>query len=139
MTRSAVTAFALDIVLVALFAAIGRASHDSAPFGLGLVTTAWPFLAALVVGWVVTLAWRRPAAPVRTGLGVWAVTVAGGMVLRAVTGQGTALPFIIVATLTLLLLLVGWRVVATLMQARRRAQDGRSSHRAPSAPHAGRS
>ncbi|MCR2815249.1 DUF3054 domain-containing protein [Microbacterium jiangjiandongii] len=136
MTRSAVTAFALDVVLVALFAAIGRASHDSAPLGLGLATTAWPFLAALVVGWLVTLAWRRPAAPVRTGLGVWAITVAGGMVLRAVSGQGTALPFIIVATLTLLLLLVGWRVVAAGV---RRARSARSSHASPSAPGTGRS
>ncbi|MCR2812650.1 DUF3054 domain-containing protein [Microbacterium sp. zg.Y1090] len=121
MIRSALTAFALDVVLVTLFAAVGRASHDSAPFGIGLATTAWPFLAALAVGWLVTLAWRRPAAPVRTGLGVWAITVAGGMLLRAASGQGTALPFIIVATLTLLLFLVGWRVIATLVQARRRA------------------
>ncbi|MDL5485803.1 DUF3054 domain-containing protein [Microbacterium wangruii] len=121
MIRSALTAFALDVVLVTLFAAVGRASHDSAPFGIGLATTAWPFLAALAVGWLVTLAWPRPAAPVRTGLGVWAITVAGGMLLRAASGQGTALPFIIVATLTLLLFLVGWRVIATLVQARRRA------------------
>ena len=122
MTRSALTAFGLDVVLVVAFAAIGRASHDSAAFGIGLATTAWPFLAALAGGWLVTLGWRRPAAPVRTGLGVWAITVAGGMLLRAVSGQGTALPFIIVATLTLLLFLVGWRLVAAAVVRGRRRQ-----------------
>lgn len=136
MTRTVIGAFALDAVLVVAFAAIGRASHDSAAFGIGLVTTAWPFLVALLVGWLATRAWRAPAAPVRTGLGVWVLTVAGGMVLRALSGQGPAVPFIIVATLTLLVMLVGWRVVAALVSRTRRA---RSSQTSPSAPVAGRS
>lgn len=105
-------AFVADLVLVGIFAAIGRASHDSAPFGLGLLQTLWPFAVALVIGWIAVLAWRRPLAPVRTGLTVAAITVAGGMLLRALSGQGTALPFVIVATITLLVFLVGWRLVA---------------------------
>lgn len=120
--RSIALAFGLDAVLVVVFAALGRASHDSAVFA-GLWGTAWPFLAGLVAGWLVTLGWRRPAAPVRTGLGVWIVTVVGGMLLRAASGQGTAVPFIIVAMLTLLVLLVGWRVAAVVVRrvrARRR-------------------
>jgi hypothetical protein len=104
---------------VIAFAAIGRASHDSDVW-TGLWQTAWPFLAALVAGWLVTLAWRAPAAPVRTGLGVWAVTVGGGMLLRAASGQGTALPFIIVAAATLLVALVGWRVIAFAVRRGRR-------------------
>ena len=56
----------------------------------------------------------------RTGLGVWAVTVGGGMLLRAATGQGTALPFIIVASVTLLVALVGWRVIAAIVRRARR-------------------
>ena len=118
MARVTVWAALADVVIVVVFAAIGRASHDEAVFGaggLGLLETSWPFLAALVVGWLVTLAWRRPLAPVRTGLGVWIVTVAGGMLLRGVSGQGTALAFVIVASVTLLVLLVGWRVAATLV------------------------
>ncbi|RZI93400.1 MAG: DUF3054 domain-containing protein [Microbacterium sp.] len=102
-----------------VFAATGRASHDSDVWA-GLFTTAWPFLAALVVGWLVTLAWRSPFAPLRTGLGIWAVTVVGGMLLRAASGQGTALPFIVVATLVLGALLVGWRAIAALAARRRR-------------------
>ena len=40
-------------------------------------------------------------------------------------GQGTAVPFVIVATLTLLAVLVGWRLVATLVQ-RGRARRSRT-------------
>jgi hypothetical protein len=39
-----------------------------------------------------------------------------GLLLRAVSGQGTALPFIIVATLTLALFLLGWRSVLALVR-----------------------
>ncbi|HKP08408.1 MAG TPA: DUF3054 domain-containing protein [Microbacterium sp.] len=112
-------ALAVDVVLVIAFAAVGRASHDSDVW-TGLWQTAWPFLAALGIGWLVTRAWRAPAAPVRTGLGVWAITVGGGMLLRWVSGQGTALPFIIVASLTLLVALVGWRVIVAIVRRVRR-------------------
>lgn len=99
-----------------VFAATGRASHEESAFGLGLLTTAWPFLVALTVGWIVTLAWRRPFAIARTGVPVWLITVAGGMLLRWVSGQGTALPFIIVATIVLCVALVGWRAIAALIR-----------------------
>lgn len=114
--RVVVGAFVLDTVLVILFAVIGRASHDSTPFGLGLLQTAWPFLAGLAFGWIVTVAWRHPISVVPTGVGVWALTVGGGMLLRTMTDQGTALPFVIVATLTLALLLIGWRVLAGIVR-----------------------
>lgn len=109
-----------------VFALAGRASHDSDIWG-GLVGTAWPFLGALAAGWLVSLAWRAPRAPLRTGVPVWLVTVAGGMLLRAASGQGTALPFVVVATLTLLVALVGWRVIARIVgnaSARRRTGEG---------------
>jgi hypothetical protein len=120
--QSAGAALSLDIVLVVAFAAIGRASHDSDVWA-GLWQTAWPFLVGLGLGWLVTLAWRAPMAPVRTGLGVWAVTVVGGMLLRALTGQGIAVAFIVVAAVTLLVALVGWRVVAAVV---RRARSRRA-------------
>ncbi len=111
-------------MLVVVFAAIGRATHDGdvlGPFGSGLATTAWPFVAALLIGWAVTRAWRRPTTVVRTGLPVWAITVALGMVLRALSGQGVAVAFIIVATITLAVFLLGWRGLARLAARRRRA------------------
>lgn len=134
MTRTALFALIADVLLVVAFAALGRASHNDPVLGdergLGLAQTAWPFLVALGVGWVVTLAFRKPLAPLRTGVPVWLITVAGGMLLRAVSGQGTAIAFIIVATLTLLLLLVGWRLVATFVARQRaRAHAGATSNR----------
>ncbi|MCM3500318.1 DUF3054 domain-containing protein [Microbacterium sp. P26] len=120
--RAPALALFLDVVLVVVFAAIGRATHDGdvlGPFGSGLATTAWPFVAALLIGWAVTRAWRRPTAVVRAGLPVWAITVALGMVLRALSGQGVAVAFIIVATITLAVFLVGWRGIARLATRRR--------------------
>jgi len=107
-----------DAVLVVAFAAIGMLQHHDGFDSGRLPAVAGPFLLALAVGWVVTLAWRAPTRPVRTGLPVWAVTVAGGMILRALTGGGTAPAFIIVAAVTLLAFLVGWRLVAALVTRR---------------------
>lgn len=128
MTRASVPAFLLDVVLVVAFAATGRASHDSDVL-TGLWQTSWPFLAALVVAWVVVRGWRSPTAIVPTGVVVWVVTVVAGMLLRAVSGQGTALPFVIVATLTLLVLLVGWRLVARGIRSLRSRRGGSSRSR----------
>ena len=120
-TGAIVLAVVLDAALVVAFAAIGRASHDS-DIWAGLGQTAWPFLVGLAVGWVVTVAWRAPAAPMRTGLGVWAATIVIGMLLRATSGQGTAIPFVIVACVILFAALVGWRLVAALVRGARRAR-----------------
>ncbi|MDQ1113443.1 peptidoglycan/LPS O-acetylase OafA/YrhL [Microbacterium testaceum] len=122
--RFPVFALVIDLVLVVVFAAIGRATHDGdvlGPAGSGLATTAWPFVVALLVGWLVTRAWRRPAAIAKTGLPVWAITVALGMVLRALSGQGVAVAFVIVATITLAVMLLGWRGIARLASRSRRA------------------
>lgn len=124
-------AFALDAALVVAFAATGRATHDGDVWS-GLAVTAWPFLAALTAGWLVTRAWRAPSAPVRVGIGVWVTTVVGGMLLRALSGQGTAVAFVVVATLTLFAALVGWRfIVALVRRSRSRAAltERRSSSR----------
>ncbi len=125
MTRSAslLIAAVLDVALVITFAAVGRASHDSAVW-TGLAITAWPFLAALVLGWLIARAWKAPFAPARTGLPVWATTLAGGMLLRVASGQGVAVSFVIVAGIVLAVFLLGWRLVALLLRratTRRRA------------------
>jgi len=108
-------AAALDAVLVVVFAFIGRSSHAEALDPVGLWGTAWPFLVGAAVGWLASRAWRRPLAVWPTGVVVWAATVIVGMLLRAASGQGTAVAFIIVATLTLGLFLVGWRAIALLV------------------------
>lgn len=50
---SSALALVVDAVLIVVFAAIGRATHDGdvlGPAGAGLATTAWPFLVALLLG-----------------------------------------------------------------------------------------
>lgn len=126
--RGVASALAIDAALVLLFAGTGRASHREDVLA-GLWSTAWPFLTALAVGWIVTAAWRRPFAPVRTGAMVWLVTVAGGMILRALVDQGVQVSFVAVAAAVLGAFLVGWRVVATLVRRGRRPRaTGRARH-----------
>lgn len=110
--RVALTA-GLDLLVVAVFTLIGRRTHDE-PLDLGgWLHTAWPFVIGLLVGWaVVALLGRTWPTRVGHGISVWACTVVLGMLLRALSGQGTALPFVIVATLFLGATLVGWRAVA---------------------------
>jgi hypothetical protein len=103
-----------DVCCVLAFVVIGRANHHAGETLAGVTSTAWPFLAGLAVGEVATRAWRRPLALVPTGVGVWAGTVAGGQVLRVISGQGTAVAFIVVSVLFLGLFLLGWRLVAQL-------------------------
>ena len=114
------------------FVAIGRASHDHGESIAGLASTAWPFLAGLAAGWLVTRAWRRPAAIVPAGLGAWLGAVAIGMILRVVAGQGTALAFIGVALAFLGLFLLGWRAAVTAWSRRGRSPATRAHPAAPS-------
>ncbi|MES9538395.1 DUF3054 family protein [Actinomadura sp. NPDC000600] len=109
----------VDVCCVLVFVAIGRASHDEAAGLAGFASTAWPFLAGLGAGWGAMRAWRRPERVWPVGAGVWVSTVAVGMALRAVAGQGTAVAFVIVASVFLGAALLGWRVGARLVAARK--------------------
>lgn len=112
----------LDVCWVLIFVAIGRAAHDEAGGLAGFAGTAWPFLVGLAAGWGGLRAWRRVDALVPTGAGVWAATVAVGMLLRALSGQGVAVAFTVVAALFLGAGLLGWRA-AGRMAARRTAVE----------------
>ncbi|MFG1998926.1 DUF3054 domain-containing protein [Spirillospora sp. NPDC048911] len=113
-----VIAAGLDVCCLLVFVAIGRASHEEAASLSGFGTTAWPFLVGLALGWGVTRGWREPFAFVPAGIGIWAVTVAGGMALRALSGQGTAVAFVIVATVFTGVTLLGWRLAARFVRVR---------------------
>ncbi|MCU1560173.1 DUF3054 domain-containing protein [Mycetocola sp.] len=104
----------IDLAATLLFVLVGRGSHNADASILGLLTTWWPFAAALAVGWGVTAAWKRPFGILWPGVGVWLITVAGGMLLRTASGQGTAVPFLLVATISLAVLLMGWRAIAAV-------------------------
>lgn len=109
-------AAALDLLCVVAFVVIGRAEHHASSVVSEVAATAWPFAAALLVGWLVCRAWRSPARIVPTGLVVWPVTVAGGMLLRVLGGGTTQLSFIVVTALFLGATLLGWRAVAALVR-----------------------
>jgi hypothetical protein len=112
--RSVRLAVVLDCCCVLLFVVIGRASHTKGESVAGITSTAWPFLAGLTGGWLAARAWRQPLGLVPAGIGAWLGTVAGGMVFRVVSGQGTAFAFILVALAFLGLFLLGWRLTARL-------------------------
>ena len=102
----------LDLLLVGVFAVIGRLSHYGTLTVAGWWTTAWPFLVGTLLAWAALTVVRRPPSAVASGVVVWLGALAGGMLLRQVSGQGTATPFVVVATLVLGALLVLPRVGA---------------------------
>jgi Protein of unknown function (DUF3054) len=106
---------ALDTALICLFAAIGRSNHGETSALLAVAGTAWPFLAGMAAGWLISLAaFHRAPLSVRDGIPLWLGTVAIGMVLRSLTGAGTAFSFIVVATVFLGAGLLGSRALAAL-------------------------
>ncbi|MDJ0357461.1 DUF3054 domain-containing protein [Paenarthrobacter sp. PH39-S1] len=117
-------AAAADLIVVLVFAATGRASHAETHPLLGVLTTAWPFLAGLVVGWATSRAWRAPLRLWPHGVAVWAVTVAAGMVLRLLSGQTAQLPFVVVALVVLAVFLLGHRALAGLVRRRMNHDSG---------------
>lgn len=113
--RMARVAVVVDVCCVLAFVAIGRGSHAKGESLAGIASTSWPFLCGLAAGWAASRAWRRPLALRPGGIAVWLCTVALGMVLRVVSGQGTAVAFIFVALAFLGLFLLGWRLIARFL------------------------
>jgi peptidoglycan/LPS O-acetylase OafA/YrhL len=112
--RSRLLAAFLDIGFVLAFVIIGRASHTKGETLAGIASTSWPFLTGLACGWLAGRVWRQPAVLFPAGVAAWLGTVIVGMVLRVVSGQGTAFAFICVALAFLCLFLLGWRLAAGL-------------------------
>ena len=104
----------MDVIGVLVFCAVGRRSHDEGLSITGVTTTAWPFLAGTVIGWLVSRGWQRPTAVVRTGVVVWLCTVVVGMVLRKASSAGVAASFVVVAASVTAVLLLGWRAAVGL-------------------------
>ena len=102
----------IDVLAVLIFVAIGRRSHDEANSISGLLQTAAPFLIAVALSWVI-VTFAKPGGTFVPALTTWAITVSVGMLLRNLAfGEGTALSFIIVTTITLFVLIVGARLIA---------------------------
>jgi hypothetical protein len=115
-------AVAADLLAVLVFAAVGRDSHAETVDVLGVLEVASPFLAGTVAGWLAGRVWR---APLRLGPGavVWAATAVVGLGLRAAVLHRLPLSFVIVASVSLAVFLLGWRLI-TLGVARLRHRSG---------------
>lgn len=116
----------LDVVIVLVFAAVGRRNHGETGALAGIAATAWPFLAGAVAGWMLLLGRRRePDAgrALRAGVLVWLSTVGVGMLLRQLTGRGTAVSFVIVSLVFTGVCMLGWRAAAAMLDRRRAASS----------------
>jgi Protein of unknown function (DUF3054) len=114
--RRALIALFADVVCVIVFCTIGRRSHAEGLTVSGIAETAWPFLAGTGVGWLLIGGWRRPFTVIPTGVVVWVCTVVVGMVLRKATSAGVSTSFVVVASLSTAVLLLGWRAAAALLR-----------------------
>jgi len=120
--RRPAVALLLDVALVLVFAAVGRASHDESSPVLGVLSTAWPFLVGTGLGWLVVRVVRRSwPLDVAPGVTVWFATVLVGMLLRHAVGSGTAVSFVVVASVVLALFLLGWRALGAYAVRRARS------------------
>jgi FtsH-binding integral membrane protein len=105
--------FVYDALCVLALVIIGTRNHDTDTGVGGVLYVAAPFWIALVMGWLVTRAHRSSNATA-TGVLVWIITVALGMVLRnLVFDRGTAAAFIVVASVFLAITMNGWRIIST--------------------------
>lgn len=102
----------LDVAAILVFVVIGRAAHHHGESAAGVLSTAWPFAVGLVLGWLLVSLGRLSPGSWRGGAVIVPVVVAVAMVLRVVAGQGTAIPFILVALAFLGLFMLGPRVLA---------------------------
>src|SRR5699024_170551 len=97
-----------DVLCIFIFVFVGRRSHQEASALIGLATTAWPFLAGLAIAWAATRVWRGPLRLWPTAVLLWFLTVALGLGLRLLSGQGASGAFPLVAAAFLALVLIGW-------------------------------
>lgn len=104
----------VDLLLILLFAALGRDTHQHGLSPTGIFVTASPFLIACVAGWSVSRSWDTPHALWPAGVLVWLVTVIGGLALRGFFGGGLAASFQIVTLVVLGAFLLGHRAVLTV-------------------------
>jgi len=118
LVRAVRLAAVADLCCVLAFVIIGRASHAKGESLGGIASTAWPFLAGLLGGWLATRAWRRPLGLVPAGVGAWLGAAGLGMAVRVAAGQGTAVAFVLVALAFLGLFLLGWRAAFTRLAPR---------------------
>ena len=109
ITRDTAKALAFDILCVMALVIIGTRNHDTDTGVSGVLYVAAPFVIAVTAIHLLFALRQREL----TAVWPWVGTVAIGMLLRnLVFDRGTALPFVIVATLFLGATMYGWRAIA---------------------------
>ncbi len=103
--------YLLDTAAIAIFVGIGRSVHEHGGGFPGFCSTAWPFLVAAGFGWAAARARHLPVTAIAAGGIVVVVTTALGMALRLVSGQGSAVAFVLVTLGFLGATMGGWRVL----------------------------
>jgi 4-amino-4-deoxy-L-arabinose transferase-like glycosyltransferase len=116
------------MICVLIFATLGRTSHRETNDLIGVAATAWPFLVGTLIGSAAARTWRNPTA-LRSGVVVWACTVVVGMGLRTAAGRGFSPAFVLVASIALAVLLLGWRGTLRLIRQARHARRPRATAR----------
>ncbi|MCG7310519.1 DUF3054 domain-containing protein [Brachybacterium sp. ACRRE] len=104
-----------DVLAVVLFVAIGLLQHGYDISTQNLVLVGWPFAAALLVGHLAAQTWRAPFRVWPQGVFVWAITIVGAMAVRTLMQAGTEVSFVIVTSIVLGVLMLGWRAIATFL------------------------
>ena len=99
-----------DVLVVLVFAAVGRSNHHESAGISGVWHTAWPFLLGTAIALALSAFTRTDPLSLGAGVRVWLWTVVIGMVVRASLGEGVAFSFIVVALLVLGALFLGWRL-----------------------------
>ena len=111
MSRTAFRAYAFDALCVLLMVVIGTRNHKTDTGISGILFVAAPFWIAMSLAHLAPLLQRKNRKDPNTYM-VWGYTVVMGMVLRNVVfNRGTALAFIIVATVFLGATMLGWRAL----------------------------
>jgi biotin transporter BioY len=124
----AASAALVDLVLVLVFVAIGRLSHDEGVGLAGMARTAGPFLLGWLAGWVVVglvPRTRRHPRGLPAGVLVWVAVVVVGMVVRDAVGQGVQTSFVVVTIVVVGVFLLGWRGVVAVLRRGPRARGER--------------
>jgi hypothetical protein len=108
-----------DVVAVVVFAAIGRMSHAQPDDLLGLLGTAAPFLVGVLAMWATPVVRAHPVGA-RAALTVWAGTVVIGLLLRAGFTERLPPSFAVITTVSLAVLMLGWRALSAVVSLRAR-------------------
>lgn len=111
MSRTALRAILLDGLCILLMVVIGTRNHKTDTGITGILFVAAPFWIALLVAHCAPLLQRAKKAQPHVVV-VWGYTILMGMLLRnLVFNRGTAVAFVIVATVFLGITMFGWRAL----------------------------